>query len=160
MLKSIHVFDLDGCVIDSSHRYRSQVVEGVEKIDLDYWRENCTPEKIMSDTLLPMAKHYKKLMVDASAYVVVATARVMQEADFLSLTMLLGGADHIIHRLGVNDNRRGAALKAAGLRKLLNLKAFAKIKDRHFYEDNVDYLVPVCQEFNMLGHFVPSVQGH
>lgn len=160
MLKSLHVFDLDGCVIDSSHRYRSMLVDGIEKIDLDYWRENCTPAKIMADSLLPMAKHYKTLMDDVSAYVVVATARVMQEADFLSLTMLLGGADHIIHRRGINDNRRGAVLKAAGLRKLLSLKGLARIKERHFYEDNVDYLVPVCREFNMLGHYVPSGQGH
>lgn len=48
----IFVFDLDGTVIDTSHRYRDLPCG---KIDLDYWFANSTPEMVALDRLLPLA---------------------------------------------------------------------------------------------------------
>lgn len=48
----IFVFDLDGTIIDTSHRYRDLPCG---KIDLDYWFANSTPELIARDKLLPIA---------------------------------------------------------------------------------------------------------
>ena len=58
MKNEIHIFDLDGCVIDSLHRYKTLNDENI-RIDLEHWIENYTPEKISQDTLLPLAAYYK-----------------------------------------------------------------------------------------------------
>lgn len=89
----LFIFDLDGTVIDSSHR-RASHPDGT--IDLDHWIENCTPEKIARDSLLPLADTWRRVFPDAT--VAVCTARVMGEADhaFLLDHGLL--ADRILSR--------------------------------------------------------------
>ena len=73
-----HVFDLDGTVIDSSHR-QAALPNG--DFDLDHWRENCTPEKIAADKLLPRA-HSMRRQYYSGNYVIICTARCMTQADF------------------------------------------------------------------------------
>jgi hypothetical protein len=72
------IFDLDGSVIDSSHRYQS--LENGD-IDLPFWLENNTPENCHKDTLLPtvrtMRKDYK-----AGCTIIVCTARVLSAWDY------------------------------------------------------------------------------
>ena len=50
MIKKIKIYDLDGTLLDSSHRYRA--VGG--KIDLAHWRENDTPAMVMKDGFLDL----------------------------------------------------------------------------------------------------------
>lgn len=158
MYKRIRVYDMDGTVVDSSHRYRTVTVNGVEKIDLPFWRNNSTPEKIMADSLLPLADQYKRDLADPETYVIVATARVMQDADFRFVREKLGQPNKIFYRKA-NDNSRGADLKARQLRGLFSLRQFAKITDRMFFEDNRDYLA-IAPSLGMVPVFVPSNQGH
>lgn len=158
MYKRIRVYDMDGTVVDSSHRYRTVTVDGVEKIDLPYWRENCTPDKIMADSLLPLAEQYKRDLADPETYVIIATARVMQDADFKFVAEKLGQPNKLFYRKA-NDTRRGAELKGKQLRGLFSLRQFAKILDRVFYEDNRDYLA-IAPELGMVPVFVTSNQGH
>lgn len=159
MITKIRIYDLDGTVIDSTHRYRTifDHEKNAYRIDLQHWRDN--EHRAYEDKLLPMADQYKMDIADPTCFVVVATARVMREPDFMFLIDNLGSPDYIIYR-GVNDTRSGKELKVNGLRRLFSLKQFANIKDRIFYEDNVDYLKAVCDAFQMRGVYIPSQQGH
>jgi len=67
----IMIFDLDGTVVDTSHRYRDLPCG---KIDLDYWFDNSTPEKIALDKLLPLANVWRRYHAEGHT-IVVCTAR-------------------------------------------------------------------------------------
>ena len=152
----VAIYDMDGTIVDSSHRYRTMMVNGVEKIDLDYWRAN--EYRAMEDGLLPLADQYRQDVQNPDVFVIIATARIIRERDMQFITEILGTPDHIISR-GVNDNRSGATLKIKGLQRFFNLKQF-KLADAVFYEDNVSYLKAVCDHFQIRGVYIPSVQGH
>lgn len=67
----IVIFDLDGTVIDTSHRYRDLPCG---RIDLDYWFANSTPEMIAKDKLLPLAQTWRDLYAKGNT-IIVCTAR-------------------------------------------------------------------------------------
>lgn len=152
----VAIYDMDGTIVDSSHRYRTMTVNGVEKIDLEYWRAN--EYRAMEDGLLPLAEQYRLDIADPKVFVIIATARIIRERDMQFIREILGMPDHIISR-GVGDNRSGATLKIKGLQRFFNLKQF-KLADAVFYEDNVQYLKAVCDHFQIRGVYIPSVQGH
>lgn len=153
-MKKIRIYDMDGTVVCSMHRYR---VTADNKIDLAYWREN--QNLAMNDSLLPMAEQYQKDLKDNDCFVIIATARILNEPDYLFINTILGKPDHIISRK-YNDSRSGGLLKILGLKKLFSLKQFHKIKDIVFFEDNTSYLKAVCDYFNIQGVYIPSKQGH
>lgn len=155
MIKKIHVYDMDGTLVCSMHRFRT-LQNG--KIDLPYWIENCTPEKIAKDDLLPLADQYKADLLDPSIYVVIATARVLDAPDMSFIRNRLGMPDHIISRNGRNDCRKGAHMKTVGIKRLLNLRQF-RTAIVHFWEDNPDYLHGVCAATGAIPHYVTSKQG-
>ena len=159
MIKLIHIYDLDGTVISSSHRYRT--ISGENRIDLAHWREHDKPEFIEKDSLLPHAAQYMADLANPEIYVIVATARacVTGDANYKFLAERLGMPNKFIHRRGVDDNRKGAALKIAGIKPLLNLKQFRGAAI-HFWEDNKDYLREVCEAIGAIPHYVPSTQGY
>lgn len=158
-MKKIHIYDLDGTVISSSHRYRTMPNE--KRIDLEHWRANDIPEMIAKDSLLPHAAQYMADIENPEIYVIVATARACKEGDanYRFLADRLAMPNKFIHRLGPNDTRKGAALKIAGIKPLLNLKQFQKCAI-HFWEDNKDYLKEVCEAIGATPHYVPSTQGY
>lgn len=155
MIREIHIYDMDGTIVSSLHRFRTGK-NG--KIDLQHWIDNCTPEMIAKDSLLPLAEQYKQHLADPEIYVVIATARYMQQADFDYIRDNLGMPNKIIHRHAKNNHMRGADMKIAGLRFLKNLKQFAKIPCT-FYEDNIEYLYPVANYLNARPVYIPSQQG-
>jgi FMN phosphatase YigB (HAD superfamily) len=71
------IFDLDGTVIDSSHRYTANA-DGT--LDLAAWIEKCTPELIAKDSLLPLARFMRQAYRNHT--VIVCTARVFGDADY------------------------------------------------------------------------------
>jgi hypothetical protein len=152
MIKRIAIYDMDGTIVDSTHRYRTIN----NKIDIQYWRDN--QHKAMEDKLLPLAEQYKADILDAECYVIIATARVMNEPDYRFIDEILGKPDYIISRKP-NDDKSGAALKINGLTKFFNLKNF-KDASTVFYEDNASYLKAVCDRFKIRGIYIPSEQGH
>ena len=156
MIKTVHIFDMDGTIVSSLHRYR---LGEDGKIDLSHWIENCKPEMIKKDTLLPHAALYKALLKDPTAYVVIATARYMQKADFNFVKENLGMPDKIICRNAKNNHMRGAEMKIKGLQFINNLIQF-KDSIKYFYEDNKEYLYPVSEFLNAQAIFVPSEQGY
>ena len=52
------IFDLDATVIDSSHR---QITKADGSLDLAAWKKNSTYAKVMRDSLLPLANHWKRI---------------------------------------------------------------------------------------------------
>jgi hypothetical protein len=159
-MRKLAIWDLDGTAIDSSHRYRT--LECGTKIDLKHWRENCTPEQIAKDVLLPHSNQMIKDLEDANTMVVIATARVMQKADFDYIIKNLGIPNYIIHR-EPDDNRKGVDLKNSGIAKYVgDVSRFEHIT---IYEDNLEYLQGMTQFLeaqnpSVYPVYVPSNQGH
>jgi phosphoglycolate phosphatase-like HAD superfamily hydrolase len=121
MIKNISIFDLDGTIIDSSHR---QMVKSDGTLDLAKWFEIATPEKIFEDKVLPLAQQVRKRQ-KAGDFVMVCTARNMTDADFEFLQNEGICPDKIVSRPKGNMEADGI-LKAKQLRSLFNLKQFQK----------------------------------
>ena len=155
-INRVAIYDMDGTIVCSLHRYRTIIDENGEKIDLQYWREN--EYRAMDDGLLPLAEQYKTDLQDENCYVIIATARVLRDADNTFIREILGEPDYIISRTE-GDTISGGKLKINGLAKFFNLNNF-KNADFVFYEDNVQYLKAVCDRFNIRGVYIPSKQGH
>ena len=103
------IFDLDGTVVDSSHRQGDG--------SLNDWRRLNTVGNIMRDGLLPLAGKMQTAIQDGLD-IWVCTSRVMGKADFafLRLQNLLPNGGPGIHRIGENDQRPCGELKLAKLR--------------------------------------------
>jgi hypothetical protein len=151
MIKKIRIYDLDGTLCDSSHRYRT--ING--KIDLDYWRAN--EHRCYDDLPLPLAMQYKQELLDTSCLVIIATARVIHRSDFEYIRHILGMPDYLISRPYGSDIS-GGILKIEGLDPIL--REYNHVTDIVFYEDNTSYLKAVCDYFKIRGVYVPSNQGH
>ena len=109
------MLDLDHTMIDSSHRARF-LANG--SIDLDYWRANCTREKIFQDTLLPLADTWRKLQMRNDFQIIVCTARVISQDDI----------DFLAHhglRYDVMLSRKEGDSTPDDLLKLFALKQYA-----------------------------------
>jgi hypothetical protein len=151
-IKRISIYDMDGTIVDSTHRYRTIN----NKIDLDFWREN--QHLAMLDSLLPLAKQYQADLADPECYTIIATARVMNEPDYRFVNEILGKPDYLISRKE-GDSISGGTLKINGLAKFFNLRNFRNAV-AVFYEDNTNYLKAVCDRFQIRGVYIPSNQGH
>ena len=155
-IKRVSIYDMDGTIVCSLHRYRTIVDDSGERIDLNYWREN--EYRAMDDSLLPLAFDYKRDLQDENCFVIIATARVLRDADNTFIRDILGEPDYIISRAD-GDTTSGGTLKINGLAKFFNLKPF-RDAEFTFYEDNTSYLKAVCDRFGIRGVYVPSKQGH
>ena len=157
MIKQVKIYDMDGTIVDSTHRYRTLRDEsGIEKIDLDFWRAN--EHLAFSDSLLPLASQYQRDLACPETYVIIATARILRDPDYRFIVEKLGKPDYIISRKE-GSTISGGKLKIDGLKKFFNLKNF-KNASWTFFEDNTSYLKAVCDYFNITGVYVPSKQGH
>lgn len=155
-INKVSIYDMDGTIVDSLHRYRTIVDDNGTRIDLDYWRQN--EYRACDDTLLPLAAQYKSDIADPHCFVIIATARVMHTPDYDFVRDVLGEPDYIISR-PEGSSISGKTLKIGGLAKFFNLVNF-KNAEFTFYEDNIEYLKAVCDRFNIRGVYIPSNQGH
>ena len=157
-MKRIAIYDMDGTIVCSLHRYRTIFDNNGERIDLGYWRAN--EHRAMDDSLLPLAEQYKKDNADPDCIVIIATARILRDADLTFISTKLGDPDHIVSR-AEGDVSSGATLKVYGLKPIIEeYRDMFDIDDIIFYEDNVQYLKPVCDALNIRGVYIPSKQGH
>lgn len=155
-IKHVAIYDMDGTIVDSSHRYRTIVDENGTRIDLGFWRDN--EHLALNDGFLPMMDQYRRDLADPETYVIIATARVMNNPDWEFIENHNMMPDYFVSRKE-GDNQSGKTLKINGLAKFFNLINF-KNAEFVFYEDNVDYLKAVCDRFNIRGVYIPSVQGY
>ncbi|MGA1771733.1 MAG: hypothetical protein ACO39T_05625 [Flavobacteriaceae bacterium] len=128
MFKNIIIFDLDGTTINSDHRHAT-LADGT--LNLEAWKENCTPEKIFQDQVLPLGHLVSKL--GKKAYTIVCTARNMSDADFEFLMDNGICVDKIISR-PFGNNEPDAQLKKKQLNSFLSLKQF-KHKNKIMFDD-------------------------
>ena len=155
------IYDMDGTIVCSQHRYKA--VDN--KIDLQFWRENCTDEMIAKDSLLPHSEQFFKDMDCINTVVGIATARAMEmgDANYKFIKKHLGMPDFLVHRKGESDTRKGVDLKNQGIIK--NLGDLSDFESIRIYEDNHDYLqgmTEFCEKQNMSVYpvFVKSNQGY
>lgn len=160
MIKELHIFDMDGVLVDSSHRYRTRYCEESDtvKIDLTFWKEYEFLYKF--DKLLPHAELYQQLLLDPSSYVIISTSRTRDPVDWYDfLCQKLGVPDQLFWR-PANSTKRAFDLKYGPIRRLLNLTSFANLDSIHVYEDNAENCCILAERLNAIPHFVPSNQGH
>lgn len=79
MEKLVIAWDLDGTLIDSSHR--SIFSTHNADVALKHWKENCIEEQINKDVLLPLSQMYFEFKKTGFTQICV-TARDMNEFDF------------------------------------------------------------------------------
>ena len=133
MINNVTIFDLDGTVIDSSHRQAYCPETG--NLNLAKWRELSTPDIIAKDSLLPLAAFWHKLLRDTDDYIMICTARVLKEADYNYLNRHGLYANKIISRPeGVQTG--DAQLKLQQLRPFKNLRQFQNVDNWVMYDDN------------------------
>ena len=127
---TIRIYDLDGTIIDSSHRARH---DQNGKLDLDHWKENCTKENILADDLLPL---YWQLVYDYKNgdIVVLNTAREFSKWDWEYIHSMGIYYDYVKSR-PIGENMTDWKLKRNLLNPFFNLKPFNKIV-KYFYDDN------------------------
>ena len=120
------IFDLDGTVIDSSHRQGDTLAD---------WRRMNTVGNIMRDRLLPLAGKMQAAIQDGLD-VWICTSRVMGKADFAFLRMqsLLPNRGPVIHRISDADDRDCGALKLA---KLQGMAASMGVSWARFANDSI-----------------------
>lgn len=140
---TVVIFDLDGTVIDSSHRHLSKP-DG--SVDLVHWRENCTAEKIFADRLLPLAKSMRRIHA-AGNHVVVCTARVMSQhdLDYLSNNNL---PYHGMLSRAEGDVRGDADMKVDKLNAYLVKMGYGSIREANcvMFEDNLKVIEAMTQQ--------------
>jgi len=101
------IFDLDGTVIDSTHR---QATRADGSLDLDHWIARNNPELIMQDSLLPLARVMRIIKANGHK-VIVCTARSYQIADEEFLWSKGLDYDVYLSRAAKGDMRDDASLK-------------------------------------------------
>lgn len=128
------IFDLDGTVIDSSHR---QATKADGSLDLDHWFEHNVPEKIMADSLLPLADSMKQIKA-AGHTVIVCTARAIQPADKVFLATNGLEYDAILHR-EMGNMEADSSLKIRLLEQYFISKGFNSAREANaiMFDDNL-----------------------
>jgi hydroxymethylpyrimidine pyrophosphatase-like HAD family hydrolase len=97
MEKHIIAFDLDGTLIDSTHRQNGT---------LSYWIENNSRENIFKDTLLPLTKayfHFAQQKTEKNYLLICVTARTLSKHDFDYFEEHQLHFDHVLYRKTEQD---------------------------------------------------------
>ena len=133
----ICIFDLDGTVIDSSHRATH---DENGNIDLSDWKAKSTKDLIFQDSLLPL---YAQLVNDYKQgnMIIICTARELGKWDYEYIHAHNIYYDRIISRPKGNDTT-DSILKKAQLKYLFNLPQYRKC-EKIFYDDNPSNLLAV-----------------
>lgn len=128
------IFDLDGTVIDSTHR---QATKADGSLDLEHWFANNTADKIMADSLLPLADSMRALMA-AGHKIVICTARAIQPADKLFLAVNRLAYDALLHR-EIGNMEGDASLKVRLLEEYFIAEGFNCAADAKaiMFDDNL-----------------------
>ena len=129
----LFIYDLDGTVIDSSHR----LGDG----SLDDWFANNTPDKIARDRLLPLAQHLQMQNKKGTA-TAVCTSRQMTDADYMFLKRNNIDPVFILSRKH-GDNTSCGAMKLDLIRKFVANMGYVWgdfIRHTVMFDDNDDVL--------------------
>ena len=126
----ICIYDLDGTVIDSSHR-ATHDAQG--NIDLANWKANSTKDLIFQDSLLPLYCQLQKDYKNGDM-VIICTARELGEWDWEFIHFNNIYYDRIISR-PIGNTTTDSLLKKNQLQYLFNLPQYRNY-EKIFYDDN------------------------
>lgn len=149
---NLHIYDFDGVIADSSHRYR---LGDDGNIDLPHWIEN--EKYALKDVALPLLHQLRQQSFNPNNIVIIATARIWCDLSRQWARIHNTNPDHVISRRDRTDERGGAELKIEGIK---NLEILEHMNEVHVYEDNKSYLDKMCAALSAIPHFVKSNQGH
>tara|TARA_B110000438_G_C15744870_1_gene620237 strand:+ start:836 stop:1279 length:444 start_codon:yes stop_codon:yes gene_type:complete len=135
----IYIYDLDMTVIDSSHR-RKYNQNG--DFRLSYWRDHNTRKDIFGDSLLPLAKHLKKKILDN--VVLICTAREISQDDLDFLEMNGIRFDHMIARKK-GDMTADHILKYNALKRFFSDNPYMRKTRKIMYDDSVENLKEISK---------------
>lgn len=160
-ITAIMVFDLDGTLADSSHRFKLDPATG--QIDLAHWHENSTAEQIARDQVIE--KHlieYQQACHDPHTLCVIATARSWCTASEIWIRDNLGAyPDFISARRSQTDNRSNHTFKGAFIASLRSLSHVLQSAIVTFYDDtprNLSEFLQAVPDARLV--FVKSNQQH
>lgn len=128
-MKNVVIFDLDGTVIDSSHRTPTRN-DGT--LDLESYIRLRSRKTIFQDTLFPLAKIMRQLAKSGN-YIIISTARIIDQDD-LDYLAEMDIPYHKIFSRPENDRSKDADLKLRTMRSFRNLKQF-RDKPWFMFED-------------------------
>ncbi len=152
MFKRIHVYDLDGVLVDTKHRYRN---DATGSIDLAYWYANRTAKKIALDKILPLAKQYLADCMNPEIYTVICTARNYNVLDIEFIVGRLGAPDKLIMKPEGNHRSDDDAIyKLRELQRLFNLRQFRWLP-RKLWEDSPRNIAALSHLFQNC-YLIPS----
>jgi len=137
-MNTYKIWDLDGTVIDSTHRY-STLANG--DIDLPKWIADNTRANIERDEMLPLARLMRS-NYRMGDIVIICTARVLGVWDQVFLADNGIKAQFILSR-EIGDTRGDAEMKRAKLFALfssLNIPFARWTRNATFYDDNLGVL--------------------
>ena len=126
----IYIFDLDGTIIDSSHR-ATHDING--NIDLNGWKEKSTKDFIFQDSLLPLYAKLQQVYKNGDM-VILCTARELGKWDWEYIHMHNIFYDRVISRPKGN-NTTDWKLKKNQCRYLFTLPQYKDI-EKWFFDDN------------------------
>lgn len=156
MYKRIHIYDLDGVLVDSTHRFR--LLPNGEP-DIDYWFANHTSENILKDKILPMVKQFRADCLDPDIYTIVLSVRTAHPADYAFIVSYLGEPQDIFL---VGESGPPVILahlhKIKLLRKVLQVKKLCDLPVK-FFEDNLRTIAAVQEALQIECVYVQSSQG-
>jgi hypothetical protein len=138
----IKIFDLDGTVIDSTHR---QTYREDGTLSISTWRENNTPELIAQDKLLPLAKQMRTAY-NRGDFVSICTAREIGQGDYDFLKANNLPYNAIVYR---TNDLPDMAMKLYGLHNLcrqLQISWARFCKASIMYDDNLSVIEGLTAE--------------
>ena len=145
MLNRIHAYDVDGTLVDSSHRYAA-LPNG--NIDLAHW--NANHHRIFDDVLLPLADQYKADIADPETYTVICTLRPPHPLDLRYIRDHLGMPDCLIMN-AKRETENLSGFKRRHFTRLFNLRQFADLP-RFFCADSSVYVETCRNLFTRVFH--------
>lgn len=154
-IKQINVYDMDGVLVDTSHRYR--MINGVT--DMNYWRANHTAEKMSQDIILPLAKKYLEDCFSESVYCVLCSVRSAHILDFEFIVGRLGAPNKIL-LVGQHapPYELDYELKRRALQKLFNLRQFQGLP-KFLWEDNTRTIQKLRKMFTACVYVPSKIAG-
>ncbi|MDA8929603.1 hypothetical protein N9I79_05545 [Gammaproteobacteria bacterium] len=142
----ICIYDLDGTIIDSSHRATH---DELGQIDLKGWKEKSTKDFIFQDSLLPL---YTQMVADYKNgdMIIICTAREFSKWDWEYLYFHNIYFDRVISRPKGNISTDWK-LKQNQLRYLFTLPQY-RDKQKIFYDDNWNNLEALADLGAVVSH--------
>lgn len=151
MNKQLHIYDIDGVLVDSHRRYR-ETEPG--RIDIEHWTAN-REQAEFTDYLLPMAVQYAAQCFNPDMIVGIATARQLHINELLWLFDNLPAPDFVISR-AIGDNRPSIQQKIESLKPILG---GLPLMPRYYYDDTLPVCIAVSKAIGAVPVHVTSKQG-